>query len=94
MNICGYWAYPKFELGEKAIEYLIYREILPYFEMIAINERPEIVRADPSDDKFVHCAVSAGAAYIISGDRHLLSLAFFDRIPILTVDRFLQTLSS
>jgi len=83
-------SYPKFELSENEIEYLIYHEILPYFEMIAVKERPEIVHADRSDDKFLHYAAAARVASIISGDHHLLALKAHARIPILTVDQFLR----
>jgi len=83
-------SYPKFELSENEIEYLIYREILPYFEMTVVKKRPKIVRADRSDDKFLHCAATACVECIISGDHHLLALKAYDGIPILTVDQVLR----
>lgn len=82
---------PKFELTESEITYLVYREILPYFEMATVKTRAEIVKADPSDDKFLHCALSAAADCIISGDRHLLSLGSYQDIPILTVEHFFRS---
>jgi len=32
------------------------------------------VSVDPDDDKFIACAVAAGANLIVSGDKHLLTL--------------------
>jgi predicted nucleic acid-binding protein len=43
---------------------------------------------DPDDDKFIHCAVAAGADAIVSGDKDLLSLGSFDGIPILLPGHF------
>ncbi len=41
------------------------------------------VSADPSDDKFLECALAAEADLIVSGDRHLLALGEFRGVPIL-----------
>lgn len=48
-----------------------------------------IVLADPDDDVFLRCAIGARAAFIISGDRHLLDLGEHAGIPIVTVRDFL-----
>lgn len=45
---------------------------------------------DPSDNKFLSCALAADAFFIISGDRHLLNLKKFYDINILSVQEFLQ----
>ena len=81
--------YPRFQLSEKEISYLIYDEILPYSEIVDIPSGPVIISRDPSDDKFIRCAESAGADVIVSGDRHLLSLKKHGDIKILTPARFL-----
>ena len=80
--------YPRFQLSEKEISYLIYDEILPYSEIVDIPSGPVIISRDPSDDKFIRCAESAGADVIVSGDRHLLSLKEHRDIKILTPARF------
>ena len=49
-----------------------------------------IISADPSDDMFLACALTAEAEYIISGDKHLLDLKNFVGIPILTPRQFLK----
>lgn len=42
------------------------------------------VLADPDDDHVLACALAARADAIISGDRHLLNLKHYQRIPILS----------
>jgi putative PIN family toxin of toxin-antitoxin system len=81
-------AYPKFDLVENEINYLIYNEILPYFDVIQSEENQRIVLNDPSDDKFIQCAISANADYIISGDHHLLSIAAYKGVKIVTASQF------
>lgn len=44
--------------------------------------------SDPADNKFIECAISGSAAYIISRDDDLLSLKRSHGIPILTPGRF------
>jgi len=48
---------------------------------------------DPKDLKFIECAVTGEANYIVSGDQHLLKLLAFRGIPILTPAQFLQILT-
>jgi uncharacterized protein len=83
-------AYPKFQLSEEEISYLTYVEVLPYAEMIKIRPGPVLIARDPSDDMFLRCALTAGAKYILSGDRHLLSLKSHRRIQILSPGEFLS----
>jgi hypothetical protein len=51
-----------------------------------------IVHDDPDDDKIVACALEVGAAYIISGDPHLLNLKHYRSIQIITPKAFLKVL--
>ena len=82
--------YPKYSLSEQEINYLLYREILPYFEVIEPANGPVIVKNDPSDDIFLYCALSAAVDCIISGNSHLLDLSEFKGIPIVTPEQFLK----
>ena len=81
-------AYPKFELSEEEINYLLYQEILPYFEIIKTKPGPLIVEEDPSDDIFIRCAEAGRANTIISGDQHLLNLESYGNIKIITPSQF------
>lgn len=61
---------------------------------IAVEETPQVIKKDPDDDKFLVCAAAGGAAYIVSGDPHLLALKEYQEIPILPPAAFLSLLSS
>jgi len=85
------FAYPRFNLSEKEIEYLIYQEILPFFHVIEVRPGPLIIKQDPSDDHFIRCAESSGSNIIISGDQHLISLKNYGKIKIISPSEFLKS---
>ena len=87
-------AYPRFDLSENDIAYLIYQQILPFFEIVQVQTPAGVISEDPEDDKFLHCAVAAAARFIISGDHHLLGLSSYKNIPIVTASAFLETIST
>ena len=82
--------YPKFKLSEEEINYLLYQEILPYFDIIDVQPGPQIIKKDPEDDKFIRCASAADAGCIISGDKHLLALKEYQKIKILSPVEFIN----
>ena len=82
-------SYPKFGLSEEEIKELIQEEILPYAEVIKPKRRFRVVKRDPSDDKFVDCAVAGKARVIISSDKDILSLGRYRQIRILSPAQFL-----
>lgn len=84
-------AYPKFRLTEKEIRYLLYHEILPWFDIVSVSAEFEIIIADdPTDDKFLHCARAGKADTIISGDQHLLTLHTYNEILIVNPVQFID----
>ena len=44
---------------------------------------------DPDDDRVLECALEGRAHCIVSGDKHLLKMLHFEKIPILTPGAFL-----
>jgi putative PIN family toxin of toxin-antitoxin system len=52
----------------------------------------EPVSPDPDDDKFVECALAAGADFIVTRDRHLLELEKPFGIAVLDDRQFLRRL--
>lgn len=48
------------------------------------------VSADPADDKFLACALAAGAPVIISGDRHLLAVSGWRGIDVFNPRNFVE----
>src|SRR5438445_106471 len=66
-----------------------FEEILPYAEVVKPKRRLRVVQRDPSDNKFLECAVAGKARVIISGDKELLSLGRYRQIPIQSPAQFL-----
>ncbi len=54
--------------------------------------RLDVVKDDPSDNKYLECAVVGRADFIVSGDSHLTDLGTFRGIKIVTPARFLRTI--
>lgn len=82
-------SYPKFKLSEEEIKKLLQEEILPYAEVVKPKRRLRVVQRDPSDNKFLECAIAGKTRVIISGDKNLLSLGRYRRIRIQTPAQFL-----
>jgi putative PIN family toxin of toxin-antitoxin system len=58
--------------------------------IVAPEKEISVIKNDPDDNKFLECAVSGGADYIVSGDKHLLDLREYEGIKILTPKWFLE----
>ncbi len=61
--------------------------------LVEIRGELKVVADDPEDDKFIETAHVAGAAYVVSGDRHLLSLGSYGEIRIVSARVFLDMLA-
>ena len=85
--------YPKFFLSRDEIENIIAREILPFFEIVDITNEAENVCKDSEDDKFISCAISGSADYVVSGDEDLCDLRRYRRIRILRAVEFLRMIN-
>jgi len=61
------------------------------FHSIFSAKTPELhlVAEDPDDDKFIECAVSLNAEFIVSGDKALLAIQDYMGIRIVTPKEFL-----
>jgi predicted nucleic acid-binding protein len=53
-----------------------------------------LITADPDDNKFVDCAISANAKYIVSNDKHfkILEEIDFPKVNVSTIDDFKEIL--
>ena len=60
-------------------------------QTLIVNPATEItiIQADPSDNRYLECAKEGEAAYIVTGDRHLLELGEFEGTIILPPAGFL-----
>jgi putative PIN family toxin of toxin-antitoxin system len=54
--------------------------------------RLKVVAEDASDDRYLECAVEGEAGYVVSGDRHLVALAQYEGVEILSPSAFLALL--
>lgn len=81
--------YPKLKFTE-AVQSDIIEFVLANSRLVAASRLPDITIADPDDLHVIACATAANAAFIISGDPHLLSLGCCNGISILTPSNFLQ----
>ena len=67
--------------------------LLKRFRMVTTLVEPEtsldVIDRDPPDNRVLECAVAASAAYIISGDDHLLAIGDYRGIVILKSADFL-----
>lgn len=54
----------------------------------------ELIHADKDDNKFVDCAIKAGAKYIVSNDRHfdVLRTIPFPHVEVIDIENFLEEL--
>jgi putative PIN family toxin of toxin-antitoxin system len=80
--------YPKFSLTPEEIQSIIEDEILPYFEVVEIKEKVRGVCRDPGDDKFLACALSGAAHFILSGDKDLTDLKSYKTIRVIKASEF------
>ena len=49
-----------------------------------------VISPDPKDNKFIECALSANAKFIITGDKSFLSLRDFKNVRIIKPEDFLK----
>ncbi|OGP83002.1 MAG: putative toxin-antitoxin system toxin component, PIN family [Deltaproteobacteria bacterium RBG_16_54_11] len=83
-------AYPKFSLTPNETRAILEQEILPFFEVIDVSEEVKGICNDPADDKFLACALSASAEYLVSGDKALTDLKQYKSAKIIKPSEFLK----
>jgi putative PIN family toxin of toxin-antitoxin system len=84
-------------VGKKLSDQFPGVDLAPILELVAARaiiveavELAEPVCDDPDDDKFIACAISGRAQYIVSGDRHLLKQSGYEGLKIVTPRQFLD----
>lgn len=80
---------PNFGLSEEQVHGII-RLFRETFSVVRPEIHIAVITADPDDNRVLEAADAAGADAIISGDSHLLDLAEWNGIPIITPDMFLK----
>lgn len=66
------------------------RDITSLARVVSTGSRFSVVREDLDDDMILRAAYDGKAVYIVSGDRHLLSLEEFRRARIVNVDEMIR----
>jgi putative PIN family toxin of toxin-antitoxin system len=87
-------AYPKFKLTAADQQELL-ADYLPYCTTVRMPAKPPTTPAcrDSFDLPFLQLAVAGKAAYLVTGDQDLLSVAGRFFCPIITADQFMKTLN-
>ena len=70
-----------------------FEDILMFAWIVEGNETVEVIKDDPTDNKYLACAFEGEADYIVSGDRHLLNIENYQGIEIIKAKAFLNVLS-
>jgi putative PIN family toxin of toxin-antitoxin system len=83
--------YERFGLNEKEIDDDV-KYILAISEIISPKRRLRVISEDPADDRVLECTLAGKAAYIVSGDKHLLQLKKFGRAKIVRAKELLSVL--
>ena len=60
------------------------------FSVTRDTYKTDRIKDDPTDNKFLACALEADADYVVSGDNHLLSLKHFHGIQIVDARTFVE----
>ena len=70
-------------------------DLEPFLTLLAVHAEiveapalPQPVSADPDDDKFLACAVAAGVAVIVSGDKDLVDQSGWRGVRVLRPRQF------
>ena len=84
---------PKFQIEQTELDDF-FALLLDKAEFVIPVENINVIKDDPSDNKFIEAAISAKAKFIVSGDNHLLELKSFKDIPIITAKDFINWLKT
>ena len=85
--------YPKFTLTGGEIKSVIEEEVLPFFDIVEKVDVVSGVCKDPDDDKFIACALSASANFIVSGDKDLCDVGTYRTIKIMRASDLLEIIA-
>jgi putative PIN family toxin of toxin-antitoxin system len=79
----------RLDMTEQQVSRMV-AEVLACATVVEIKNELHVVLNDPDDDMVVECAVEGKAAYIVSGDRHLLELKEYEGIVVVRTNEFLD----
>lgn len=82
----------QYELSEASVDQFL-QSIGEGALIVEPSIKLSVVEKDPSDDRYLECAVAGSASYIVTGDTHLLDLKEHQGIRILDPREFLTVLA-
>ena len=68
-------------------------DLLSIMSLIEEEKTIEVIKEDPSDNKYLSCALNGKVDFVISGDVHLLKLGEYEGIHIVTPANFLEAVA-
>jgi len=80
-----------FNLPQAKIEELT-EAILDIADIVRLTGDFKDFTADPKDNPIIETAIVAKANYLVTGDKHILSLRQFGKIQLITISQFLKKL--
>ena len=67
-----------------------FEDVLMFAWIVEGEKTVDIIKDDPSDNRYLACAYEGEADYIVSGDNHLLDLETYQGIAIIKANTFLN----
>ena len=84
--------------GDREFTSLVIKAITNASNVEHVNPtyRFNLITSDPDDNKFVDCAIIAGATYIVSNDRHFRELERYDfpKVNVCKLSEFLEMIKT
>lgn len=72
----------------------VFVEDLAHLAILTSGERTlRVISEDPSDNRYLECAIQGEAEYVVSGNQHLLQLGAYQKIRIVTPRDFLDVVN-
>jgi len=87
------WGFRSHDVADAVLEALINS---PFVEQVSVYFFWWLITVDPDDNKFVDCAIAAGADCIVTEDGHfnILSAIDFPKVKVIDLDTFKNLLQS
>ena len=82
-------SYPKLKFSD-LLQNRILEFVFFYSEIVEPTQHISPITKDPDDNKFLECAMAAGAEFIISGNPHLINVIEYNAVKIVSAATFLN----
>ncbi|MFH1316182.1 MAG: putative toxin-antitoxin system toxin component, PIN family [Candidatus Woesearchaeota archaeon] len=71
-----------FQYNNGEVENII-SKVMQFAKIIITENKVNVVKEDPDDDKVIECAIDSESKYIITYDKHLLKIGEYEEIKII-----------